>query len=333
MIAAGRVEWPLDLNLRELARSEGVLPFLLWLAGDQGQLRPQAALHLARRPRLTRLLDLLASEGVQAVVFKGASLAQTHYPDPALRPHVDTDLLIDERNVDAARGVFERSGHRLLPHVTGRFVTSQFHYVDGETGGGHTYDVHWRIADPAVFRRLLPFSEVRAHAVAIDVFGANGFAPSIPHALVMAAVHRVAHHANSDRLIWLLDMRLLLRAASSDHIDEFCLLADAAGVNAICHDACVRTADMFGDVDVPALLARRGASACEPTRAYLNAPSPLKRIWLDLQALGWRDRAAFLREHVLPPASYMQATSPSRAPLPWKYASRLALGLRDWIRN
>jgi hypothetical protein len=330
IVAGGRLDGagvPLDDDLREFARSEGMRPLLDWVAGARDVLRAQAAVQLARRGRLSRVLDLLAADGVTAVVFKGAHLAYACYPDPAVRPHVDMDLLIDPRHVDTARMVFERSGHRLLPHVTGRFVMSQCHYVDGSTGGPHAYDVHWQIANPVVFRDVLPFEDVLAQAVPLPAYGPNGRGPSLPHALLISCVHRAAHHSSSERLIWLTDLRLLLRAASPPQVDEFCRLADAAGLNAVCHDAFVRAADLFGDVRVPDRLRQRASRGRELSRAYLSAPSPARQIWLDLRALTlWRDRATLLREHLFPPADYIRATSGGQGALLWQYARRVLRG-------
>jgi hypothetical protein len=336
MIAAGRVEGVLDAELREIAKAEGVLPLLEWMSGRLSAIRSHAAVQLARRARLSRVLDLLARDGVSAVVIKGAHLAHTCYPDPALRPHVDIDLLIDARDVDAARRVFDASGHRLIPHVTGRFVMSQFHYADSSDGmpGLHAYDVHWQLANPAAFRDRLPFDTIRLHSVPIEAFGQHGRGPSLPHALVIACIHRAAHHGASDRLIWLNDLRLLLKAATTAQIDEFCRIADASGLNAVCHDACARTAQLFRDVQVPVLLAVRGVQSAEPSRAYLEAPSPLKQMWLDLRALnGWGDRAALVREHLFPPAAYMRGSVESRTPLPWAYAARIARGFVTYVRS
>jgi len=326
MIAAGAVDRPLDPALAAAARSEGVLPILQWMAGDVTPLRAGAALQLARRARLSRVLDLLAARGVSAVVFKGAHLACTCYPDPAVRPCVDTDLLIRPSDVAAARGVFEESGHRLIPHVSGRLVMSQCHYTDGATGGAHVYDVHWQIANPPAFHDLLSHGEILAQATRLPDFGPHGYGPSVPHALVIACVHRAAHHDASERLVWLNDVRLLLRAASHAERQEFCAIASARGLAVVCADACRRAADLFGDVDVPPALLAAGAAPPERLDEYVRAPSGLKRIWLDARALErWRDRATLIREHLFPPADYMRQTFGT--PLAWAYTTRIVGGL------
>jgi hypothetical protein len=328
-----------DPEVRQFARSEGVLPLLEWIEGRwDGEYRAQATVQIARRARLTRLLNLLNAEGVDAIVFKGAHLAYACYPDPALRPHVDTDLLIHPRDTDKARRAFERSGHRLIPHVSGRFVMSQFHFADGGVGGYHAYDVHWRISNPVVFRNVLPFDEVRAQTRSIAALGENGRGPSIPHALLIACVHRAAHHGASERLIWMMDIRLLLQAASAGNLDEFCRLAQEYRMSGICADACARAATFFGDVTVPDGLSQTAGTASEPSRAYLFAPSTLRQHWLDLRATPWRDRPALIREHLFPPAEYMKDISTSPSPLAVRYLTRMVRGGLDrcveaWFRK
>jgi putative nucleotidyltransferase-like protein len=334
IIATGRLDNPSlldDVAVRQLARDEGVLPLLESIGGGSvRELRVHAAVQLARRVRITRLLNALAAEGVTALVFKGAQLAYTCYPDPALRPHVDTDVFIDPDDVERVRRVFQESGHRLIPHVTGRFVMSQFHFTDGEVGGVHAYDVHWRIANPVVFRPVLPFKDVFERSKPFEAYGAHARGPSLPDALLIASVHRAAHHGATERLIWMNDVRLLLNAASPAELDEFRRLADRYRVSALAHDTCARAAALFG-VRVPdrALSAR---AASEPSRAYLSAPSRVRQLTVDVWALrGWRERLTLVREHAFPPATYIVQSASSRAPLPWLYATRIVRGASQWI--
>ena len=74
------------------------------------------------RARASRLQETLGSvvralraAGVEVVALKGAVLAFFHYPDPALRPMGDLDLLLKEpRDLARATEALERSGWRAL---------------------------------------------------------------------------------------------------------------------------------------------------------------------------------------------------------------------------
>jgi hypothetical protein len=332
-VAAGGRGGALDPALREVAHAEGLLP-LLERAGalDPLGLPAAAALELARRAALVRLLERFAGARIRVLVIKGAHLAYAVYPDPSLRPRSDADLFIDEADAAAAQRVLRESGHALVPHVTGRFVMSQFHFVDAGPSGAHAYDVHWRLANPLAFRHVLPFADVWRDSVAVPALGARARGPSLPHALLIACVHRAAHHAAADRLLWLYDVRLLLRAAGPAEIEIFCTLADRWGVHAVCADACAAAAAWFGDAQVPPRLADRAGHAEEPTAAYLRGRmGPAAQLWHDVRALtGWRDRATLVREHVFPPVEYMRQTQGS-GPLPWLYTRRMTRGALRWL--
>lgn len=74
------------------------------------------------RARANRLQETLGSvvralrgAGVEVVALKGAALAFFHYPDPALRPMGDLDLLLsDPRDLTRATGLLAAAGWRAL---------------------------------------------------------------------------------------------------------------------------------------------------------------------------------------------------------------------------
>jgi hypothetical protein len=61
---------------------------------------------------------------------------------------------------------------------------------------------------------------------------------------------------------------------------------------------------------------------------------PIDRLTADLRALGPLAAARLMREHVLPPAEYMQAAYGvrRRAWLPLYYAARVWSGMSRWLR-
>ena len=83
------------------------------------------------------------------------------------------------------------------------------------------------------FSRLLPWESLAANARPIPALDAkvDGLAP--PHALLMACVHRVAHHFNPPTLIWLYDVHLLGSSMSDDDATRFVALAVDGGLTAM----------------------------------------------------------------------------------------------------
>jgi hypothetical protein len=64
---------------------------------------------------LEDVLSTLADGKVSTVVLKGAALAETVYPEPALRHSHDIDLLVEPRDLSAAVSLLVSSGLRPLP--------------------------------------------------------------------------------------------------------------------------------------------------------------------------------------------------------------------------
>jgi hypothetical protein len=98
--------------------------------------------YLAQRAALDRLDRLFEAEGVAYVAIKGAHVRECVYPDPALRPASDIDILIlpsDRRR--AARALLDAgySAHPELANVSHE-ATFSHHPVD--------IDLHWSILRP-----------------------------------------------------------------------------------------------------------------------------------------------------------------------------------------
>jgi intracellular sulfur oxidation DsrE/DsrF family protein len=300
--------------------------------------RKSVSLDMVREAELKRALAALADAGVQALVMKGGQLAYSHYSHSHLRPRVDTDLLIQSASRKALDGVLGVLHYVRQPGISGELVMSQSMYLKSANETlSSALDVHWRIANPQVFAGALEYDELRAAAVPIPALGPDARGLSTPHALLLACVHRIAHHMDSERLIWLYDIHLLARSMSAADWNTFAQLAAERQVVAVCRRSLERTAARFATIvpnevwEHPRWAAR---STAELSAGYLEARRPISAIADDLRALrSWRERRRLAREHLLPPADYMRTVfAPgSRAPLAWLYTRRLLSGARKWL--
>jgi len=68
---------------------------------------------LYRERQLREALDVLEAVGVPVVLLKGAAVAYTVYPDPALRTMGDLDLWIPREQLEQARSALQRLGYTL----------------------------------------------------------------------------------------------------------------------------------------------------------------------------------------------------------------------------
>jgi hypothetical protein len=193
------------------------------------------------------------------------------------------------------------------------------------------------VTNPHVFANALTFDELAAAARAVPQLGDGVRCPSNVHALILACVHRVAHHHNSDRLIWLYDIHLLAGAMSPGEIAEFLEMARVKRLRAICASglalarARFATAHSAGRLDLGQVDRN---DAREPTAAFLKPD--LRRIDVlrsDLRVVGsWTRKMRLLREHLLPPPAYVRARYGDDTPLVFAYVARIFAGVGKWFK-
>jgi Uncharacterised nucleotidyltransferase len=349
MPTPSRSEWP---ALLESANRQGVLPLLADAAAAARwddelivAMRPsviaEGALALVRERELRRVLSALADDRLAPLLLKGAHLAFALYSSPDRRPRLDTDLLINENDREAVRQCLERIGYVPGATVTGDVAFAQFQVwrIDA-SGARHTIDVHWRVANPKAFADRLMYDELRRDAVPVSRLGLNAFAPSPVHALLIACLHRTAHHGTSTRLIWLYDIHLLANQLSENDWQDLANLARERRLAAVVFSGLDAASHKIGTV-VPRVVVDRLRADVADTEAdvlaFLSGPQPQMQVavsdWKRIRS--WRARVRFAREHLFPAPRYMrdryQITS--QAALPFLYAHRIVTGSVKWLRD
>jgi len=308
-------------------------------AGLSREARRHAAFEVARETELRTLLAGLETQGVRSVLLKGAHLAYRLYDRPDLRPRADTDLFIAQADRRRVFAVLDDLGYEGTGHVTGTLLMYQAAYVKRHDGAPrHVVDVHWKIANPQVFADLLSYDELSAAAVPLPALGRGALGLSDLHALLVACVHRVAHHHDADTLIWLYDIHLLASRLTPASWETFIDLVETRGVARICRHSLERAAAEFG-TRLPAR-ATAEPRLTQPikemvTATYLKRGRPhLGEVVEDLRALPrWRDRLQLVAQHAFPSAEYMRGhyAPTSHAPLAILYARRAIHGARKWL--
>jgi hypothetical protein len=354
------VVWPADAaeraaGLFELARDEGVHLLIARRLAQEGgagdcpvivralfaqAFRDEAVVEQVVRHELREVIAALSAEGITPLLFKGAALAFTHYPNPVLRPRVDNDLLIRPQQIRLAGTALERIGYERPPAAAGTLVSYQVPYSKTDRFGiQHALDLHWKIANPQVFADTLPVEYLAARAVPVPPLGEAARAVGPVDALALACIHRVAHHHDERRLIWLYDIHLLAGALTAAEAEEFLSLAEASRIRAVCARGCSLAQARFGTsfpVDFADRLAAGGVRD-EPSAGHLRGGMRKVDVLLsDLGALDrWSDRWRLLQEHVFPPADYMQQKYgvSTRAWLPLLYARRFVGGAGGWFQR
>jgi len=302
------------------------------------RVRAAAAAEALCRRELTRAVSGLHAAGVDALLLKGAAFAHTLYPAPYLRPCVDTDLLVRREDRSAAAATLEALGYVRRNAIARDAVHAQATY-DRPTGSIGAIDLHWSISNRPLFAETLTFDELANEAVPVPGLGGAVRTPGPVHALLLACVHRVAHHGDPDRLIWLYDIKLLAVALSPQDWRRFASLAARKRIAAVCRHGLAMTAALLGSNEGAAAaieaLDQLARAQREPSAAYIGGVGGDLRLFaLDLYAArGPRAKAHLVASHLFPDVHYMRRAfgATTSAALAAAYIRRAARGLRRLV--
>jgi hypothetical protein len=102
---------------------------------------------------LLEITSMFEKEGIRALVLKGLALAYEYYPDPALRPASDIDLLLETEDVLPALNLLKKAGFDVNTLLTPRDLLPKELIVDSPPQDGfrthielHHHDPHQRAA-------------------------------------------------------------------------------------------------------------------------------------------------------------------------------------------
>jgi hypothetical protein len=336
--------------LQDLAIHHGV-DALLWQAtvGKSGAATLRVALEAGVRAAATRdvfvrrdllaVTDALASANVPALITKGTALAYTVYPEPWMRPRTDSDLLVRHADVPAASRALESCGYTRSDAVsTGELVSHQVAFERHDANGvHHVLDLHWKIVNPQVLADALSFDDLWRDSQVAAAIGPNAHVPSALGSIAIACVHRLAHHQGNDRLIWIYDLKLLTSTLSVEEWNALRDLVCQRRIAGFCLDGLRASRQLLGSplpTDIEQALS--AAAPNEPSNAYVAGTVTKRDVLLsDLKVLtSWNDRVRLVREHVFPPAAFIQQRygTTSRWLLPALYVHRLVTGASKWGR-
>jgi len=241
---AGLVRTSLDWDyVLECAALNGLGPLLYSLLRDMDGAVPGGAMarlqsaYYANGLRnslfmaaLERVLGALQASGVDAVLLKGAALAESHWGNVALRPMADIDLLVREAALDRAEAALSSLGFAPEAGARREWYRRNHHHdapwVD--TAGGPMLELHRDLVPPGfgvtadlggIWQRVRP--------------ARVGQAPALTLAPEDMVAHICLHTALADPLVGsvrsLMDLALVLGAARHLDWDEFVNRANRDG--------------------------------------------------------------------------------------------------------
>jgi len=339
-----RAAWPEDLSDGEAQSlvDHGLAPLI-------HSVQPLAALRAAairaatveplRAEDLRLVLRELASRGIEVLLTKGTALAYDLYTKPEHRPRADVDLLISREDVPRAIETFRAMGFDV-PETSGdEHAVRQVALSRTDAFGlQHHYDLHWAVTNTPLFATALGFEESRPRAIPIAALGSDARGLDDADALLLACIHRVAHHHDTERLIWLVDIALLSRRMQAEDRRRFWTQASAAGVIGVCVRSLALAEEWMPGAGFrpEEWLSAEELGRDEPSRAYLDRDLTYGRTMAaDFRALSWRQRVQRAWQLAFPPAAFIQQSfgTTNRLILPWLYVRRGARGVVRLFRR
>jgi hypothetical protein len=151
---------------------------------------------------LKEVLDLLTQENIRVVLLQGMDLLHQVYGDIGLRPMIDIDLWVLQKDYAGLIAVLNSRGYQRDPIYPNTFRK-----------GSTTFDLHTHIlwADRIEARKLLinkGEEDIYQRARLIDLEGQKALCLNSYDQVLYLSLHTLKHHMS--RLIWLVDIRGLL---------------------------------------------------------------------------------------------------------------------------
>jgi len=157
---------------------------------------------------LVRIMDRFASEGIQAVPYKGPILAVQAYGDLALREFEDLDIVVRQRDVAKANDAMISLGYRSK--ISGLFsgnaesiVPAEYMYIHGDEAQRMMVEIHSE-RTMRHFPLPLDLDDLMSRLVPVSVGGHVFFTFAPEETFVLLCVHGSKHFWK--RLSWIADI-------------------------------------------------------------------------------------------------------------------------------
>lgn len=347
--AGARVDWDLFL---QLAGREHVAPLLFQQvrerkivpagveAGLQGSYLANAKRNMLLLHELRGALEALSSAGIEAIVLKGAALAETAYGNIALRMMRDLDLLVRDREAQTAVRVLQGMGYgrqRAEPRAGTGLAYENEIGLRKEGPLPFFLEVHWSLFDSPFYQQL-PFDWAWETAEVVQT-ASGAMRVLSPEAQVLYyAGHIQLHHAHEAQMLWLYDLKQILQMHEETMDWELILrLAEENYlVLALQKTLGVLAEEWAAPAPEEALERLRGMEAsraeAEVFAALTAKERPVaQRFWTDLKLMrGRRERMHYAWVNLFPSPAYMYERYgfESAWRLPFYYVYRFYVGLR-----
>jgi len=240
---------------------------------------------------LLDILELFATEGIEAMPYKGPAIAISIYGRLALRQFSDLDILVRKRDVWRCQQLLISRGYEPHFNITERQLPSflKLGYVQMFTRDRRqsVVELHWGIAS-RFFMFPLDTDRYWERLRSSNLMGRRILAPSTEDLLLLLCVHGAKDLW--ERLEWICGIAELVRAHMDIDWDATTRNARELGAERILLLGLFLARDLYG-AELPDLILRRIDE--QPTIKSLAGEVRENLLQLNPQSLGLRQRIFF----------------------------------------
>lgn len=177
----------------------------------KGRYLQSAVTALACERQLKEILSAFQHEEIQFIVLKGIAAAWSLYPDPAMRPVSDIDILVRPGDVAKSGIILEHLGYSCSNKCS-RISLERYHeekYLRDKSKDC-TVEIQWNIYPCYSINVLADTRPLFARAVKVDMHGVSFDTLHPVDALIFSSNHMVYGHGSVGiRLSWIMDTAFL----------------------------------------------------------------------------------------------------------------------------
>lgn len=165
-----------------------------------------------------RLIAVLSAGGFAPVLLKGFALAHGIYPDRALRPLRDVDLLLPADEAERAQALLLASEHYRIADWAGSYGLDYGHQLPEiqDTEFELTIEIHHRLNARNWQQEPLLLEQIRQEPASLSVLGLDVPVPSARTNFLHLLEHATLHHAFENGPLVLADFHFLAPHLAGD---------------------------------------------------------------------------------------------------------------------
>ena len=233
-------------NLKDFSVPETVLDNL------KGSFEENARGNLLMLGELLKVLKLFASEGINAVPYKGPVLAILTYGNLSLRQFNDLDIFVDRGDVLKVKEILVSQGYKPQFELEGfmqrKFLRSQREYKFFNPETGVHLEIHWQFPGVSFsFSSEARFLEDPKSRTMIKINNNEVPSLSTDNMLLILCIHASGHLW--ERLSWICDISELIQS-SEVNWEYISKKADELGIKRVLKVNLLLTTDLF-DLKLP----------------------------------------------------------------------------------